>query len=177
MIEVRALRHDDERSGFRSGQADLDRFFQRYAGQNQFKHHIGVTYVAVGNEADDRVLGFTTVSASQIETSDLGPRERRRLPRYPLPVLRLARLAVDQGAQGRGVGLCLLKYVLTLARRMSTEVGCVGVVVDAKEEAVGFYGRFGFEALGDVTEGELGDRPRPTPMFLPVKLIPEMGME
>ena len=50
-------------------------------------------------------------------------------------------------------------------------------MVDAKEEAVGFYGRFGFEALGDVTEGELGDRPRPTPMFLPVKLIPEMGME
>ena len=37
----------DDRTRFRSGDADLDRFFQAYAGQNQFRHHIGTTYVAV----------------------------------------------------------------------------------------------------------------------------------
>lgn len=41
MIEVRLLRQEDDRSQFRSGQPDLDRFFARYAGQNQFRHHIG----------------------------------------------------------------------------------------------------------------------------------------
>ena len=44
MIEVRLLRQEDDRSRFRSGQPDLDRFFARYAGQNQFRHHIGSTY-------------------------------------------------------------------------------------------------------------------------------------
>jgi len=172
VIEVRALRSDDHRGAFHSGQPDLDRFFHRYAGQNQFKHHLGVTYVAVDLGIDGRISGFATVSASQIETSTLAPDQRKRLPRYPLPVLRLARLAVDEAAQGRGIGLSLVKAVLLLARKMASEVGCVGVVVDAKAEAIAFYERFGFETMTDLTEGELGDRPVPTPMFLPLELIP-----
>lgn len=176
MIKVRQLRTTDDRSRFSCGQPDLDRFFLRYAGQNQFKHHVGVTWVAVDSEgADDPILGFATVSASQIEVSDLPPDQRKRLLRYPLPVLRLARLAVDQSAQGRGVGLRLLKAVFVLARQMAGDVGCVGVVVDAKAEAVSFYERFGLEPLADLIEGELGDRPKPTPMFLPLRLIPAAG--
>lgn len=173
MIRVRQLRPDDDRTCFSCGQPDLDRFFLRYAGQNQFKHHVGVTWVAVGDEGEgDRIVGFATVSASQIEGTDLPPAQRKRLPRYPLPVLRLARLAVDEKAQGRGVGLRLLRAVFVLARQMAGDVGCVGVIVDAKAQAILFYERFGFEALGDVVEGELGDRPKPTPMFLPMRLIP-----
>lgn len=175
MIRVRQLRPHDDRAGFSCGQADLDRFFLRYAGQNQFKYHVGVTWVAVDDEGDDRdadILGFATVSASQIEVSDLPPGQRKRLPRYPLPVLRLARLGVGQSAHGRGVGLRLLKAMFVLARQMAGDVGCVGVVVDAKAEALPLYERFGFEVLGDVIEGELGDRPKPTPMLLPLRLIP-----
>lgn len=173
MIRVRRLRPDDDRSRFCCGQPDLDRFFLRYAGQNQFKHHVGVTWVAVEAVGDDaRILGFATVSASQIEGNDLPPSLRKRLPRYPLPILRLARLAVDESAQGRGVGLSLLRAVFVLARQMAGDVGCVGVVVDAKAEAISFYERFGFEALECVIEGVLGDRPLPTPMFLPLRLIP-----
>ena len=173
MIRLRQLRQDDDRTGFSCGQPDLDRFFQRYAGQNQFKHHVGVTWVAVDDGGDeDRIVGFATVSASQIEAADLPPGQRRRLPRYPLPVLRLARLAVDESAQELRVGLRLLRAVFVLARQMAGEVGYVGVVVDAKADAVSFYQRFGFEAVNDVVEGELGDRPRPTPMFLPMRLIP-----
>jgi len=83
MIEIRLLRPEDDRSRFHSGNADLDRFFARYAGQNQFRHHIGSTYVVVEGEA---VLGFMTVSPSQIEIDDLPAASRKRLPRYPLPV-------------------------------------------------------------------------------------------
>jgi hypothetical protein len=47
LIEIRALRKSDDRSSFCSGNIELDRFFQRFAGQNQFQHHIGTTYVAI----------------------------------------------------------------------------------------------------------------------------------
>ena len=45
-MEIRALREDDQRSEFCSGNDSLDRFFREFAGQNQFRHHLGVTYVA-----------------------------------------------------------------------------------------------------------------------------------
>jgi len=167
-VEVRRLLPADDRDGFSSGDPDLDRFFQRYAGQNQFKHHIGTTYVAV---EDGTIVGFVTVSAAHIEVAQLQASRRRRLPSYPLPVLRLARLAVDKRAQGRGLGLLLLKAVFLLARRMAADFGCVGVVVDAKPEAVTFYERYGFEAM-EVLQGHLGDRPEPTPMFLELGAIP-----
>ena len=59
-IEIRPLRTDDDRSTFSCGQPDLDHFFQHYAGQNQFKLHLTVTYVAT---VDNQILGFATVAA------------------------------------------------------------------------------------------------------------------
>lgn len=167
-LAILKLRPEDDRSAFESGDPDLDRFFKRFAGQNQFKHYIGTTYVA---DDDGAILGFATVSAAQIELRDLPPARHGRLPHYPLPVLRLARLAVDQKAQGRGVGLSLLRAVFVLARTMAGDFGCVGVVVDAKPQAVSFYQRYGFTALA-VLQGQLEDRPEPVPMFLEIGAIP-----
>jgi len=144
-LEIRPLAEDDDRSRFSCGQADLDRFFQHYAGQNQFKLHLAVTYVAT---AKAHVLGFATVAASSIERRGLpSARMRRRLPGYPLPVLRLARLGVDTRAQGLGVGRALLGHVLGLALDQRDRIGCVGVVADAKPDALAFYERHGFAAL------------------------------
>jgi hypothetical protein len=53
---------------------------------------------------------------------------------------------------------------------MAGEVGCSGVVVDAKPEAVAFYAKLGFVRL-EVVAGELGDRPQPLPMFLEIGLL------
>jgi GNAT superfamily N-acetyltransferase len=167
-IEIRPLRPDDDRGPFCSGNEDLDRFFHRYAGQNQFRHHIGVTYVAT--DGTD-LLGFATVAPSEILIDALPPASRGRLPRYPLPVLRLARLAVDQRAQAEGIGRALLRFVLRLAQRTAGELGCVGVVVDAKPEAVELYRKIGFQPVSPL-EGALRDRPAPVPMFLPLSAIP-----
>ncbi len=169
-LTIRRLAPDDDRERFSSGHPDLDRFFHRFAGQNQFRHHVGVTYIAVEDKA---ILGFITVSPSEIEIEALPADRRRRLPRYPLPTLRLARLAVAEHARGRGVGRTLLRFALTIARRMADERGCVGVVVDAKPEARTFYLRYGFESMS-VIEGMLMllDRTEPTPMFLPLSSIP-----
>ncbi|HVE81387.1 MAG TPA: GNAT family N-acetyltransferase, partial [Myxococcales bacterium] len=117
------------------------------------------------------IVGYATLTASELSTSLLPVARRKRLPRYPVPVLRLARLAVDERARGRGAGSVLLRFVLVLAHRMAVDFGCAGVVVDAKPEAVAFYEKLDFVALG-VRAGQLGDRPEPLPMFLAIGSIP-----
>lgn len=166
-MEIRPLRPDDDRASFASGDADLDRFFARYAGQNQFKHHIGTTYVA---DEGGVLWGFATVSAGHIEIEDLPPTLKQRLPAYPLPILRLARLAVAQVAQGKGIGSALLYAVFRLALAQAETVGCVGVVVDAKLTAIAWYERYGFIQM-PALEGESAARPRPIPMFLSLSTI------
>lgn len=166
---IRALQEGDDRSQFRSGDPDLDRFFHRFAGQNQFKHYLGVTYVAIDA---GRILGFATVAPGHIEIEGLPASARKRLPRYPLPVLRLARLAVDETARGQGLGRQLLRFVFQLALGMAREYGCVGVVVDAKPDAVEFYEQYGFVSV-DVVEGQSDVRPAPIAMFLAIRSIQE----
>jgi GNAT superfamily N-acetyltransferase len=166
-MEIRALRSNDDRSTFQCGDEALDRFFHRYAGQNQFRHHLGVTYVAVEG---DRILGFATVSPRHIEIEGLPERAGKRLPRYPVPILGLARLAVDRSAQSMGLGTQLLRFVLEMATKMSDELGCAGVVVDAKPAAVEFYAKYGFVPL-DPLEGRSDARPLPTAMWLPIQAI------
>jgi len=163
-IRIRRLEPQDDRSGFRSGNIDLDRFFQRYAGQNQFRHHIGTTYVAVQG---DQIAGFATVSSGELAAEAVAKALRRRLPTYPLPILRLARLAVDKRFQGHGIGRLLLRAMLELALEMRDHVGCIGVVVDAKRQAVAFYPGMGFRPM-QLISGALGDRPEPLAMFLPI---------
>ena len=167
-MEIRALRESDDRTGFRSGEADLDRFLQKYAGQNQFRQHIGTTYVAVDDAA--RIVGYATVAVGSLEVQDLPAGARKGLPQYPLPILRLARLAVDERVKGRGTGKALLRFVLDLALRMAEEYGCAGLAVDAKPGAVKFYEAHGFIPL-EVICGQSGARPMPALMFLSIKEI------
>ena len=166
-VRIRSLQRSDDRSGFRSGNIDLDRYFQRYAGQNQFRHHLGTTYVAVTAE---RICGFATVNPGELTADSIPKSLRARLPAYPLPILRISRLAVDERDQGKGLGRLLLKAMFGMALDLRDRFGCMGVIVDAKPDAVGFYEGLGFMKLG-VTSGDLGDRPEPIPMFLPVQKI------
>lgn len=166
-MEIRALRQSDDRSAFRSGDEALDRFFRRFAGQNQFRHYLGVTYVAVDA---GRILGFATVAPRHIDIEDLPERMRRKLPRYPVPVLGLARLAVDESARSMGLGAQLLRFVLKLAAKMADEVGCAGVVVDAKPGAVAFYAKYGFTPF-EPLEGQSEARPAPAALWLPIRAI------
>ncbi|HSW31563.1 MAG TPA: GNAT family N-acetyltransferase [Longimicrobiales bacterium] len=166
-MELRLLRESDDRAAFSSGDEDLDRFFHRYAGQNQFRHHLGATWVAV---AAGRIVGFVTLAPGQLDTDELQATLERRLPGYPLPLLRLARLAVSASDRGHGIGTALVRKACLLALEMAERFGCLGIVVDAKPDAIGFYGDLGFFPL-EVTAGTLDTRPRPTAMFLPLALV------
>lgn len=113
-----------------------------------------------------------TVAAAELEIDGLPKQMRKGLPAYPIPCLRIARLAVATDAQGKGVGAQLLRHVLVLAKRLVEQLGCAGVLVDAKAEAIAFYGKYGFVPLAPLT-GTLDERPPPTPMFLPIAEIPD----
>ncbi|MBW2462769.1 MAG: GNAT family N-acetyltransferase [Deltaproteobacteria bacterium] len=166
-IEIRPLVPADDRSGFSCGEPPLDRFFQHYAGQNQFKLRLSVTYVAV---EDAEIVGFATVAVGSIEKQALPSKNlRQRLPAYPLPILRLARLGVAQSSQGSGVGYRLLRHVLELALAQRDTLGCVGVVTDAKPDAAAFYDKLGFMALEGIRRGRLHGGP--TPMFLDIRTL------
>ncbi|HTV27135.1 MAG TPA: GNAT family N-acetyltransferase, partial [Xanthobacteraceae bacterium] len=84
--------------------------------------------------------------------------------------LRLARLAVDRNAQGKGVGEHLMRTVFSVAIELREKLGCVGVVVDAKQGAENYYSRYGFVEL-EVIEGAVEERPSPKPMFLPLSAV------
>ncbi|MFO0710753.1 MAG: GNAT family N-acetyltransferase [Sandaracinus sp.] len=166
-IEIRPLRPEDDRSDFRCGEPDLDRFFEHYAGQSQFKLRLTVTYVATVGE---KIVGFATVTGATLDRAAFpSAKLRKRLPAYPVPVLRLARLGVDLRAQGQGVGQALAAHVLGLALHQREAIGCLGVVVDAKPASVGFYARLGFVDLDVPREGQLVGDPRP--MFLSIETL------
>lgn len=166
IVEIRPLEPGDDRSGFRSGDDALDVYFRRYAGQNQFRHHIGVTHVA---RCGADIVGFVTVAPGSLDADDL-PSGRRRPP-YPLPVLRVARLAVAESRRGCGVGAALLRFAVEQAESLRAEFGCVGLLVDAKVESVAFYARFGFEEVS-LVEGVSEVRPAPRAMFLALAAVP-----
>ena len=80
-VEIRALERADDRQAFHSGDEALDLYFHKYAGQNPFRHHVGVTYVVVEG---GRVLGFATVSPGSLDAGDL-PSGRRAPLLTPCP--------------------------------------------------------------------------------------------
>ena len=166
-VLIRLLAPGDDRSRFASGDIELDRFFRLYAGQNQFRHHIGSTYIAL---AGDMIAGFMTVSPGEMSAGTASAVLKKKLPAYPIPILRIARLAVDTHFQGRGIGKLLLRAMFELALELRDRTGCAGVVADAKPGAVGFCRGLGFMLL-EVVRGALGARPKPLPMLLPIKLI------
>ena len=126
-----------------------------------------MTYVAV---VDKWIAGFATVAASSIERESIpSSRLRQRLPSYPLPILRLARLGVDLRAQGAGIGKALLRHLFELAVRQRDRLGCVGVVTDAKPNAVGYYESLGFIPIEGCRQGSLHGEP--LPMFLAIGTI------
>jgi len=146
MVAIQLLSAQHRRDGFDCGDAALNDFLLRQAGQQQ-RRGFGKTYVAVAEDGVT-VTGFVTVSAGQVAASALP--SQLKLPRYPAPMLRIGRLAVDVRHQDMGVGQDLLAFTLRLAVEFSQRVGLYAVVVDAKhDKAKAFYVRLGFLACAD----------------------------
>jgi GNAT superfamily N-acetyltransferase len=145
-IELLSRRHD--RTAFDCGVAALDDFLKKHARQNA-EQDVSRTYAAA-RPPSSAVLGFYSICADSIDLEDLPRGAARGLPRYSVPTAKLARLAVDRSAQGKGVGGGLLTDALARIARLADEIGICAVTVDAKAAEVrDFYLKFGFEPLLD----------------------------
>lgn len=143
-IEPLSARHDQR--AFSCGVPALDDYLYRYARQHA-KANISRTYVATEGMA---VRGYYSLAMAGIRKENLPERYAGRFPRFPLPVARLARLAVDRRYQGQRLGELLLADALQRCLALSKEIGMIGVIVDAKDErARGWYERYEFERLPD----------------------------
>jgi hypothetical protein len=151
---------DDVASEFSCGKHALDDYFKRHALSND-RAGIGRAYVLRGDAAP-KVRGFYTLSMALAESAQVADVLAAKLPKYPMPVALIGRLAVDHRMHGRRIGEALLIDALCRIVDAASIVGCIGVVVDAKDEdAERFYAKYDFAAI---TEGRWPHR-----MFLPLE--------
>lgn len=129
-------------AGFDCGVDALNRFLRRYAIQSQ-KANSTQTYVACQN---GNVVGYYSLTVGAVGHADTTERVRKSMPRYPIPVLILARLAVRKDLQGQRLGQGLLKDALVRTARAADIAGARALLVHAKDDqARAFYERFDFE--------------------------------
>ena len=134
---------DHDRNAFCCGKPSLDDFIRARVSQYE-KRRLGKTFVAV-NQGEKRVVGYYTLAAGAVTFERLPTEASRKLPKHPVPVALLARLAVDQSAQGKGLGEKLLLDALQRALDLSSILGIHAVEVNALDEmAAAFCRKYGF---------------------------------
>ena len=146
IVEPFDKQHD--RDGFTCGKPPLDDFIRARVSQYE-KRRLGKTFVAV-TKGEPKILGYYTLAAGAVSYQHLPIDTSRKLPKHPVPVVLLARLAVDQSAQGKRLGEGLLLDALQRALDLSVGLGVYAVEVDAiDDDAVKFYQKYGFAPLLD----------------------------
>ncbi len=136
------------RGDFCCGNESLDGFVRLLVSQYE-RRKLGRTYVAV-RPGEKRVLGCYTLASGSVPFQHLGAKIAKRLPKHPVPVALLGRLAIDQTVQGLGLGTLLLTDALRRCLDLSREIGIYAVETHAIDKAAKqFYERYGFASLPD----------------------------
>jgi GNAT superfamily N-acetyltransferase len=164
LVELLQAHHD--RQNFDCGKPSLNEFLQRQARQNADRN-VGVTHVVVAEAGSTLILGYYTLVTRTIESSLVS--DNRKLPRGPLGVVLLGRLAVDKRAQGQGLGKRMLLRAIRRTEQAAREMGIYALVLDALDAEVRAWYQslnFGFETLLD----------DPNHLFLPVSTIRQLGL-
>jgi GNAT superfamily N-acetyltransferase len=140
---IRKLTADDNLANFDCGQPALNQFLQRFALNNQ-KANSAQTYVCC---LADQVVGFYSLAVGSVEASIAPDRLIKGLPKHPVPVMILARLAVDVKHQGLGLGSALLKNALLRTAQAADIAGIRALLVHAKDDNIrNWYLNWEFEA-------------------------------
>jgi GNAT superfamily N-acetyltransferase len=144
MMETRwieKLRRDHPIDAFDFGQEDLNNWLRKHALQNQGAG-AAQTYVGLVGEV---VIGYYSLAVGQIEYNDAPERLRKGLARYPVPIMLLARLAVDKNWQKKGVGRALLRDAVLRTMQAADIAGIRALAVHAKDDqARRYYEQFDF---------------------------------
>ncbi len=142
---VESLRRDHQRENFDCGESGLNEFLFFYARQNS-ERGLGKTFVAVKDSQPLEIAGYYTLSRGSVSFENIP----EKLPRYPVRVVQLGRLAINLKAQGKGIGKLLFYDALSRSLIVSEQIGVYAVEVYAlNETAREFYLKYGFQELSD----------------------------
>jgi GNAT superfamily N-acetyltransferase len=145
-IQVDLLTGQHDRTSFECGEPSLNDWLARMALQQQTKNYAR-TRVVVESDTPTKILAYYTLLAREIDTSQIP--SPHKLPQRLACVL-LGRRAVDQNAQGRGLGRLMVLDAIVRTRATIEEAAGIGLVVDAlHDRAAAFYRGLGFEAFKD----------------------------
>lgn len=133
---------------FDCGVEELNEYLSRYALKNDA---LGMGKTFVASDAEGSVAGYFTLSTAQVAFEEIPALSVKKYPRYPLPALRISRLAVKKVYQKKGFGAWLLKQAFIKILNAAEVAGICLILVDAKESAVSFYEHFGFMKLRNLT--------------------------
>jgi len=138
---VEKLRRDHPIEEFDCGREELNRYLIRYAWQNQ-QAGAAQTYVGIVGKV---IVGYHTLVVGQVTLEDAPERLKKGLAKHPVPIMLLARLAIDRRWQGQGVGKALLRDAMQRTLQAADIAGIRAFAVHAKnEEARRFYEHFDF---------------------------------
>jgi len=127
---------------FDCGKSPLNDFLVKYALQNQASGGARTYVLTLGS----RIIGYYSLALASVSPEDASVRVMKGQGRYPVPVILMARFAVDQGEQGKGYGKALFRDALRRALSGAEAIGGRAFLVHAKnEEARAFYLKFGME--------------------------------
>src|SRR5487761_2750241 len=128
--DIRPLDAGIDTASFRCGSEPLDNYIRHYASQDVRKN-VSRVFIATPENGSEKLAGFFTLSAGSVSCSSLPTSLVRKLPRYPVPVALIGRLAVDHESQGQGLGSILLADACQKVSQASTVLAVVGIIVDA----------------------------------------------
>lgn len=132
------------RNEFACGEPTLDAYLRQQAAQHH-RDGISTTHVLVEDADPSRILGFCSLSAAQLLLTDLQEADRKRLPNYPVPAIRMGRLAVATIEQSKGNGDLLLAHAVARCLALREQLGVRVLLVNAlHEKAASFYRAYGF---------------------------------
>ena len=150
--ELDPKRHD--RAGFECGVEPLNRYLKTLAVQHRAKG-IATSFVLVDPAQPTRILGYYSLSAATLAFERLADSDRKGLPAYPIPAVRIGRLASSISGRGTGIGELLLQNAVKRTLQARGTLGVCAIVVEAKDaSAEAFYRRYGFR-LCDVQSRQL----------------------
>jgi GNAT superfamily N-acetyltransferase len=144
---IAPLSREHDRKTFGCGDSSLNQYLCRYANQD-IKKRVSRIYVASPSDMPERVIGYYSLSAGSLHAADLPEVIQHRLPKYPVPMAMLGRLAISKAYQRQGIGSVLLADALQRTAQASQVMAIYAVVVDAlNDRTSGFCHQFGFISL------------------------------
>lgn len=164
-VQLDKKQHD--RNNFDCGVEALNEYLAKYASSSD-QRSLTKTFVLVDSEQPKKIIGFYTLAYATVSVPDGFPR-LVNYP-YPAPALKLARMAVDKDFKNNRFGEQLLLECIrktALAAQPSNPAAVIGLFVDAKEDAVSFYKRYGFIEVSCTNTDSL---------YLPIKTCLEAAL-